>query len=175
MIRTSFRIPLGSHRDSQPALRRESQRQRCAGVTAGPSSPDAARPSCLGAKFPGWHEQNLGPPVTPLFRFPHPSLSQFVRAGEGTNATACAPPTTTTDHFMDAPEPGQGQPHFADQSRAARSIARRSYAGLRRCITEGFGNRRCLPPQPHPSLSRSHEEGNVDKRVAAGGMPYRDR
>ncbi len=45
-------------------------------------------------------------------------------------------------------------------------------SGSRR--TEGLEDRP-LPPQPSPScLSRFYEEGNVDQRVATGGMPDRD-
>jgi hypothetical protein len=156
-------------------MRRECQRQRCAEVTASPSSPDAAEHLRSRANFSGLYEQNLDLPVISTFVPLHLRLSQLVRANEETIADACAPPTTTTDHFLCVLQHDQGQPRSADQSHAARFFARRSHAGHARCTAEGLGNRRCLPPQPHPSLSRSHEEGNVDQRIATGGMPHRDR
>jgi hypothetical protein len=174
MFRT-FCISLGSHLDSQPEMRPESQRQRCASVTAGPSLPQAAAELTRSrAVASPRHDRTLRLPVTATLAPLCTSLSHLVRACEEASARATAL-TTTTDHFGRALPSDQGPPQFAVVSRASRNFARRSRAGRGRCTAEGLGNRRCLPPQPHPSLSRSHEEGNVDQRIAAGGMPHRDR
>ena len=174
-MRTRFQISLDSHVDSQPEMRRENQRQCCAGLTPGKSSPPTAEPQRSSEPNRGSHDQNPRLRVMPtLVKLRH-CLSHLVRATETTSAVASALSTTTTDHFGCSYPLRLRHPRTADKRHAPLTIARRLHASPGRCTTEGLGNRRWLPTPHHPSPSRSHEEGNVDQRIATGGMPHRDR
>lgn len=174
-MRTFFHISLDSQVASQPELRRETQRQCCAGKTAGKSSPQIAEPLCSRVTDCGSHDQNPRLPVLPTLVTLRHCLSHLVRATERTSAATFALSTTTTDHFLSCCPPHLRHPRLAEAGHAPLPMARRLYANSGRSNPEGLGNRRWLPTPHHPSPSRSHEEGNVDQRIATGGMPHRDR
>ncbi len=175
LMRTRFQISLDSHVDSRPEMRRETQRQCCASMTPGKSSPPTAEPLRSRETKRGSNDQNPRLPVMPTLVKVRHCLSHLVRATGPTSAVASALSTTTTDHFGCNNLLRLRHPRLADKHLAPPTIARRLHATPGQCTTEGLGNRRWLPTPHHPKLSRSHEEGNVDQRIATGGMPHRDR
>lgn len=174
-MRIRFHISLVSHVGSRPEMRRETKRPRCADVAAGESSPLGARSTPGRDRHRGWYDQNVRLPVTPMLVNPRPSLSHLERASERPSPASAALSTTTTDHFVSRCLSRWEQPRYADVRRASRTIARGEPSLSGRCHREGLGDRLGLPTPHHPSRSRSHEEGNVDQRIATGGMPHRDR
>jgi hypothetical protein len=167
-------ISTGTLVDSQPPGR-ESPRNCCRGVSAGRSSLDC-EPFCSLHSPGSLNEQGSYPRSTPpSIRSLRPSLSQSVRAGQAAGAASRAQTTTTTDHSLCAFDLRPKRPRAA-RSAAQSPRGRMNLAATGSRTTSERGNRPLLPqhPTPYPS-SRTHEEGNVDQRVAAGGMPHRDR
>ena len=165
-------ISFGSHVDSPPLARRQSLRSRYACLRE-PLSTCASRQIRLelhSAHAPDRTVRHLW------------TASQELTDADQRPVAACrisrsprrAQQSTTTARFSCRDQRNRWNDRRTIALAAQGVFARRMHVSTGSRRTEGLEDRPLLPQPPPFCLSRSHEEGNVDQRVATGGMPDRD-
>ena len=174
MPRISVSIPTGRLVDSLPINCSESLRHRCAGPT--PGKLPLAREVIVTRSLPVFRPKpHTCPSAGPFLCPPCSCLSQSVRAERPGDAAHPARSTTIPAYHLWMMHRKRPHRPRTTAGEAQGQTAQSSGHHPHQSAPQGPQNRPLLP-QHHPyPRSRSYEEGNVDQRIATGGMPHRDR